>query len=313
MKKTKPLFLALGTLTVMGLLAARPGDILTDLGLTREQLQEQVLESVKQQSVSLYAPSETRDLARRMPESARAMAVQALGKLVRTYTESPTFKETYLKDLKAELAEQMPVEEQKEQAPDVALKGDNGMAVIQELYGDMPVSLLVLTAKEQIKEATASPNGRTKATTSTKALEGKELRRLVALHDKSPEEFKKQYLTYLGANVDPSVYLIKSSKRRHVDQQQLDEMKKELNEDYKARSDVNAVIRQQLTDFIGLVNSVDFNAKLVKQGQKMVFANPDYESQSSDWKVLFRMGREPVMAARAFAQQWQADLAKKQK
>jgi hypothetical protein len=90
-------------------------------------------------------------------------------------------------------------------------------------------------------------------------------------------------------------------------------MKKELEQDYKARSDVKAVINEELTEFITLVNSVDFNAKLVKQGGKMVFVNPAYESQSSDWKSLYRIGREPVMAARAFAQQWQAELGKKQK
>jgi flagellar basal body rod protein FlgG len=177
----------------------------------------------------------------------------------------------------------------------------------------MPVALLVLTAKEQIKEASASPNGHTKATSSTKALDGKELKRLVALNDKSPDEFKKQYLAYLAANVDPSVYLIKSSGPSSREKEQAAQMKKELEQDYKARSDVKAVINQELTEFITLVNSVDFNAKLVKQGGKMVFANPAYESKSGDWKALYRMGREPVMAARAFAQQWQAELGKKQK
>jgi hypothetical protein len=55
-----------------------------------------------------------------------------------------------------------------------------------------------------------------------------------------------------------------------------------------------------------------WNAKLVPgYGGKMKFADPQLESKSSEWKMCFRAGKEPVDAARAFAAEWLNQLAKK--
>ena len=310
MKLTKRLLFTLGACAIGCWIAARPADVLTDLGLTQEQLKQQVLESVSQQSISLYASAQTRALAQRMPLSAQVAAVRALGTLVRSYAESPAFKQTYLDALKAEMKEQMLTSEPYEPgetAHPTPLTGDQRMVIIQELYGDMSVALLVLMAKEQLKEAQASPTGRTAATPATSALEGNDLKRLLAQHENDPNSFKQKYLAYLAQNMNPAVRVTVSGGSKRMNQQ-LTDTRHELESEYKARADLKAVLNQQLTDFIDLTGSVDFAAQLSKRGSKMVFVNPDYEAKSDEWKKLFRMGREPVMAARAFAQQWQASL-----
>jgi hypothetical protein len=40
----------------------------------------------------------------------------------------------------------------------------------------------------------------------------------------------------------------------------------------------------------------------------MVFVNPEYERKPSDWKFIFRSGKESSDAARVVATQWLAGL-----
>lgn len=69
------------------------------------------------------------------------------------------------------------------------------------------------------------------------------------------------------------------------------------------------LIRNRLTYFLELSTTVDFGAKLGKgPNTTMVFLNPAYESKSSDWKLLYRCGKESVEAARAVAKEWLGEL-----
>ncbi len=69
------------------------------------------------------------------------------------------------------------------------------------------------------------------------------------------------------------------------------------------------LIKQRLTGFLQLSSTVDFNAKLQKgPDNKMVFVNPEYEAKDSDWKYIYRSGKEATDAARAVATQWLAEL-----
>ncbi len=77
--------------------------------------------------------------------------------------------------------------------------------------------------------------------------------------------------------------------------------------DYPA-GDPRPLLRKRLKEFLDLSATVDFNAKLVKQDDMMVFVNPAYESKEGGWKTVFRAGKEATDAARAFAQQWLKEL-----
>lgn len=71
---------------------------------------------------------------------------------------------------------------------------------------------------------------------------------------------------------------------------------------------VKDLVKKRLTEFLELTRDIDFDAKLVRSGSKMVFANPQLEAKSNEWKRCFRCGKETVMAARKYAQQWLASL-----
>jgi hypothetical protein len=74
----------------------------------------------------------------------------------------------------------------------------------------------------------------------------------------------------------------------------------------------NSAIAKRLKEFLALTADIDFNARLEPiNGGKMRFANPLYESKGSDWKVCYRAGREPVVAARAFVADWLHQLGEK--
>lgn len=67
----------------------------------------------------------------------------------------------------------------------------------------------------------------------------------------------------------------------------------------------NALIAARLKDFLAMTADVNFDAKLIAaDGGRSRFADDQYEQKSSNWKICYRAGREPVAAARAAAQDW---------
>jgi hypothetical protein len=94
------------------------------------------------------------------------------------------------------------------------------------------------------------------------------------------------------------------------DQERYKKRLAEWSADYPAQS--GAVIAKRLKEFLALTADIDFGAKLeATGGGKMRFANADYESKSSNWKMCFRAGREPVAAARSLATDWLHQLGGK--
>lgn len=71
----------------------------------------------------------------------------------------------------------------------------------------------------------------------------------------------------------------------------------------------NAMIKETLKYFLEISSTVDFNAKLKKGPEnRMLFVNPEYENQTSDWKYIYRSGKESTDAARVIATQWLGEL-----
>lgn len=67
-------------------------------------------------------------------------------------------------------------------------------------------------------------------------------------------------------------------------------------------------VKQRLQQFLDESADIDFNAQLIEKNGKKYFANKAYESKGSRWKMGFRAGKEVVEPARAFAQQWMAEI-----
>jgi hypothetical protein len=71
---------------------------------------------------------------------------------------------------------------------------------------------------------------------------------------------------------------------------------------------LKTALRRRLTDFIALAESVDFAATTQRQAGKMVFSNSALEGKPHHWKLLYRLGKEPTLAAVAVAKQWLREL-----
>jgi len=73
----------------------------------------------------------------------------------------------------------------------------------------------------------------------------------------------------------------------------------------KYPADPRALIASRLHEFLNLTQNIPFDAKLTPGPEgRMRFADPQYEAKSTEWKMCFRAGREPVQAARAFVADW---------
>lgn len=71
------------------------------------------------------------------------------------------------------------------------------------------------------------------------------------------------------------------------------------------------MIKSWLTAFLEVSHDIDYNAKLTKKDDKMVFINSAYEQKSSNWKLCYRAGKETVEAGRAFSAKWLKELGMK--
>ena len=69
-------------------------------------------------------------------------------------------------------------------------------------------------------------------------------------------------------------------------------------------------VKQRLVQFMDETADIDFNAQLIEKNGKKVFADPAFERKSNRWKMAFRAGKEVVVPAREFVQQWLNDLNK---
>jgi hypothetical protein len=70
----------------------------------------------------------------------------------------------------------------------------------------------------------------------------------------------------------------------------------------------NMAIARRLKAFLETSADVDYSAAVQARNGKMMFVNEAYEDKSSEWKLCYRAGREPVEAARRAATAWLSEL-----
>jgi hypothetical protein len=71
---------------------------------------------------------------------------------------------------------------------------------------------------------------------------------------------------------------------------------------------LKAVLKQQLTAFVALVPTVDFEAVTKEEDGKVLFVKPAYEKKGQVWKACFRAGKPVSMSALQLAQAWLKEL-----
>ncbi len=93
-------------------------------------------------------------------------------------------------------------------------------------------------------------------------------------------------------------------------QMQMEQHNKELadwEKNYPINNPKN-LIKKWIETFLNDSKDIDFNAQLKNDRGRQIFVNPAYERKSSQWKLYFRAGKEPVEVARRFAQSWLSEL-----
>ena len=71
-------------------------------------------------------------------------------------------------------------------------------------------------------------------------------------------------------------------------------------------ADPAVLVRRKLEDYLQLLKTVDFNARLTAPDAYNIqkFSNPEYESKPAQWKACYRAGKEVNEEVKAFVEDW---------
>ncbi|MPR36859.1 hypothetical protein [Salmonirosea aquatica] len=291
-------------------LAFRPGDVLTDLKLSSEQVGEQVFNQLTAERPVLGLPSESRKIARQLSASMRVASVRALYTVSRAYVQSDDFRTRYDRWMRSKYhvdAGNMPPVEVSSDELRVAQEAQ--LAQVLATFSTMTPQMLSLmlpqqmaTIQQQMREADAP----TKAALTRDILV---LRDIQPLATANPSEFKTRYLAFMKRSLTQQMGQGREAEeeRRVQVREKVEDYQHRLAM-YRANADPNLAIKKRLSAFITLAESVDFNAETILQGHKTEFVRADYRLQSAEWKQLYRLGREPVLIARDLARGWLSEL-----
>ncbi|MVM33553.1 hypothetical protein GO755_26180 [Spirosoma sp. HMF4905] len=288
--------------------AARSGDVMTELSIQAGKLRQDVLLNLKEEKWFFFnATASMRQMARRLPESSRVATVHALGKVVRAYVESPMFKQEWLQDVRTyypydESYTEEGLTKQKQASEIEKAAQKTQIAALDQAFAQMDPAMLQLGVRAQLsqeEQELASLSG------SERTSKGQQIAALKKMLNLPPAEFKKQYLASIKEQAQSNIN--QSNAPATLDKEQLIYQRKQKAE-FDAHADFRPLLKKRLQDFIALTETVDFEARLIPMGYKQEFANPLYQRKPAEWKFLYRLGKEPVAEARLFAQQWLADL-----
>ena len=291
-----------------GLLAARPGDVMSDLTIDLPKLRQDVLLNLNEPKWFFFNPTASiRQMAKRLPESSRAATVAALGKSVRLFVESSVFKQAWLQDVKSRYPyndsfsdEKLAQQEQDNQLAKAAM--GNQLSAMDQAFAQMDPAMLQMAVRAQLSQEEKALASQAGSDQTKQARYVATLKKMLSL---APLEFKKQYVAYIQKQTLGEMNA--SLQGEGVDKEQLAQYRRQKAE-FDAHADFKPLLQKRLQDFITLSETVDFEARLIPMGYKQEFANPVYQRKPAEWKFLYRMGQEPVAEARAFAQKWLADL-----
>ncbi len=69
-------------------------------------------------------------------------------------------------------------------------------------------------------------------------------------------------------------------------------------------SDPTILVKKKLQEYLQLVATVDFTAKLTTTGDRAKFVNPVYEKKNLKWKAIYRAGKEVNDVVTVFVKEW---------
>ncbi len=269
MKKITIIFFAFISIVFCGLSFKIAADFTQTLKITREDAEHSVYSSFSGGYLNYPYSVVYHSLA----SSTRTALVNEIGEFAKAYTRSEAFKSQYLKE--------------RNSIKPVPPEAPKSMAEMKNEYRE--------SFQESIRNAESGLSNYSG-----------EMR-------KNMEDMINSLKEQLKQVDDPGNPMFSSETEAAMKEgynQQMEDFKnsvKEWEESYPESTDW--MIKDRLVYFLDLSATVDFTAKLQKSeyGQ-WIFVKPDYEDMPSDWKIIFRAGRESTEAARVFATQWLSEL-----
>jgi hypothetical protein len=257
-----------------------------------------------------YGTSTARKALKGMTEEERAQAVREVAAMAKSLVLSPAFEKAhdeYIKKRYNAVSYGLKVQTQEEKMQAASKNPDAMMADMQrqvgiqlaKSYSQMDVSSLKMVFDQDLEnwKKSASRPGREQAKFKQLLDKGTQLK---ALQQSNPEEFRKGYAVLKSSEMGgPDNW---AELQAGGDVAAKEEQQKNYNQ-YALRP----VLKKKLAEFVKLARSVDYEAQTTTNGVRK-FIKPDYERRSNNWKLLFRVGKAPSLAAAQVAEQMMKEL-----
>ena len=289
--------------------------VFSTLGLTQADFERDVREATRNFGNSLEAPwipRKASQAAKAMSEEQRAAVVRELGAMAKALVMSPAFQKAHADHIKTahqavdhaiqvKSQEQMLAEASRGKADDLTAAMTRQAAVqMAKALRESPVESVKMMFKDDVKSWTRQAQ----STGSRKAKGEKFLARAKEIEpwaDSKPEEFKKAYSLLKSAEMDgPSTEEELASTGNSV---QLQEEQRQWNQ-----FNLKGLLKKRLNAIVAEAATVDFAAQTTMSGSTKKFVNPAYERKSTVWKMMYRAGKAPTLAASDLAKAWLKEL-----
>ncbi len=257
------------------LLAAPSTSFLDTVHASADQAKEQVFAVVSYGLGSAYCPGH----CKAVPVKARADVARAAVAFAKTYLASDDFKQRYA----TQWAESEP------RAPDT-VEAQLRRQADEKKQQDADA----VKNEAELKEKAAS--------------------------EKDPA-MKKIYQDALKAQSEMKAMMSSPEQKAAMEQLQkvmLEQLKRQYDDDkvkfdqahaeWLTQKDPKVLIRKRIDAFLDLSSTVDFKAKTTTKDGRTSFKDEANEQKSSQWKQLYRLGREATDALRTAAKSWKAEL-----
>lgn len=245
-------------------------DVFNELGISQSEANEWIIDNFQSGSLFFSATAQMRNLT----PTKKAEVVKALGDHIRAQVESPAFALKYNEKRESEkptggVPEWFNVEEKLQ-------------TYIENLEYD------VNGIEQELKKA----SGNTKTQLEAALKEAKTT--IKVLKDTNDPNYKKYFEKFLDDELP--------EEDRKIAKEQIQSDLSFWNKEFPPT--VKELIKKRLKEFLDITATIDFNAKLEKRGGRFYFVDPNLEAKDENWKRLFRAGKETILPARAYAQQW---------
>lgn len=250
-----------------------------------------------------YTTSAARRALKGMSQDERAQAVREIAAIAKALVLSPAFEKAHDEYIKQHYnavnhGRKVQTQEQK-----MAAAQKNPEAMIQDMqrqvgiqvaksFAQMDISGLKMVFDQDVAnwKNNAAESGSDQAKYRKIYARAQQLK---AMQTSNPEEFRKGYalLKSIEAGGPDNWAAIESGGNQAAQEEQ--------QKNYNQYS-LHPVLKKKLAEFVKLARSVDYDAQLTPTRK---FVRQDYERRPNNWKLLYRFGKAPSMAAIQLAEQ----------